>query len=83
MKTLSLILWVTQFGLSILLPPCLFLWLAVYLQQKHGFGPWTTIAGIVLGILVAISTARANWRVMRKEAESGAQPPPVSFNDHK
>ena len=39
--------------------------------------------GEILGILIAVSTARANWRSMRKEAESGSQPPPVSFNDHK
>jgi len=83
MKTLSLILWVTQFGLSILLPPCLFMWLAAYLQQSHGFGIWTSIVGGIFGILISISTAKANWRSMRKEAESGSQPPPVSFNDHK
>ena len=83
MKTLSLILWVTQFGLSVLLPPCFFLWLAVWLQQSHGFGLWTSIAGGILGILISISTAKANWRAMRKEAESDAPPPPVSFNDHK
>lgn len=83
MKTLSLILWVTQFGLSILFPPCFFLWLAIYLQQNHGWGIWTTIVGGILGVLIAISTAKANWRTMRKEAESGSKPPPVSFNDHK
>lgn len=83
MKTLSLILWVTQFGLSILLPPCFFLWLATYLQQHHGWGFWTTIVGGILGVLIAVSTAKANWRSMRKEAESGSKPPPVSFNDHK
>lgn len=83
MKTLSLIFWVTQFGLSILFPPCLFLWLAAYLQQSHGWGVWTSIVGGILGILVAISTAKANWRAMRKEAEAGSTPPPVSFNEHK
>ena len=83
MKTLSLILWVTQFGLSILFPPCFFLWLAVYLQQNHGWGIWTSIAGGILGIMTAISTAKANWRSMRKEAEAGSKPPPVSFNEHK
>lgn len=83
MKTLSLILWVTQFGLSILLPPCLFLWLAAWLQQNHDFGLWTSFFGGVLGILISISTAKANWRAMRKEAESDTPPPPVSFNEHK
>ena len=83
MKTLSLILWVTQFDLSILFPPCFFLWLATYLQQKHGFGVWTTVVGGSLGVLIAVSTAKANWRAMRKEAEAGSQTPPISFNDHK
>lgn len=83
MKTLSLILWVTQFGLSILFPPCFFLWLAAYLQQNHGWGIWTTVVGGILGILTAVSTAKANWRSMRKEAETGSVPPPVSFNEHK
>ena len=83
MKTLSLIFWVTQFGLSILFPPCFFLWLAAYLQQHLNWGFWTTIVGGILGILIAVSTAKANWRAMRKEAEAGSTPPPVSFNDHK
>lgn len=82
MKVLSLLLWVTQFGLSVLFPPCFFLWLAAYLQQNHGFGIWTSIVGGTLGLLIAISTAKANWRSMRKEAEAGSAPPPVSFNDH-
>lgn len=84
MKTLSLLLWVTQFGLSILFPPCFFLLLANWLRQSHGWGGWVTAAGGILGILVAISTARANWRAMRKEAEeSSREPPPIGFNDHK
>ena len=83
MKTLSLILWVTQFGLSVLFPPCFFLWLAAYLQQNHNFGIWTSIVGGILGILTAISTARANWRSMRRDADNAAPPPPVSFNEHK
>lgn len=83
MKTLSLILWVTQFGLSILLPPCFFLWLAAWLQQNYSWGFWTTAVGGILGILISVSTARANWRAMRKDAEAGSAPPPVSFNEHK
>lgn len=83
MKTLSLILWVTQFGLSVLFPPCFFLLLASWLQSAHDWGIWTTFAGGFLGILISISTARANWRAMKKEAERDNPPPPVSFNDHK
>ena len=83
MKTLDLILWVTQFGLSILIPPCFLLLLAHWLQAKLGWGLWCPLAFFALGILIAISTARANWKFMRKTAEAGSKEPPVSFNDHQ
>lgn len=85
MKNLSLILWVTQFGLSILVPPCLLLLLAAWLQQRFGLGIWIVAALGSLGILIAIGTARANWRAMRKEAEktTDSNRPPISFNDHQ
>jgi len=84
MKKLSLILWVTQFGLSILLPPCLLLLLAVWLQNKFGLGMWIVAVLGILGALISIGTARANWRAMRKEAEEATdnKRPPIGFNDH-
>ena len=83
MKILELILWVTQFGLSVMLPPCFFLFLAHWLQTAHGWGMWTSWAGGVLGLLISVSTARANWKSMKKAAglDSGKEPP-VSFNGH-
>lgn len=85
MKILSLLMWVVQFGLSILVPPCFLLLVANWLQTKFGWGIWTTAVFGILGILIAVSTARANWRAMRRAAEEAAsqEPPPVSFNDHK
>ena len=85
MKYLSLILWVTQFGLSILVPPCLLLLLAVWLQNQYGLGMWIVAVLGILGLLIAVGTARANWRAMRKEAESasGVKQPPLGFNDHQ
>lgn len=85
MKVLSLLMWVTQFGLSILFPPCAFLLLAHWLQNSRGWGAWTTVVFGILGVLIAISTARANWRAMRKAAEelSGTKETPVSFNQHR
>ena len=82
MKILELLLWVTQFGLSIFFPPCFFLLLAHWLQQKFGWGLWCTAVFGILGLLISVSTARANWRAMKKTAEQGRKAPPVSFNDH-
>lgn len=84
MKLLSLILWVTQFGLSILFPTCFFLMLAVWLQHTFGLGMWIIAVLGILGFLTSISTARSCLRSLRKEADAAAdrEPPPIAFNDH-
>ena len=85
MKILNLLMWVTQFGLSCLFPLCFFLILAVWLQNKYGFGMWIIAICGILGLLVTISTVKANIRSLRKAAEeaAGEKTPPVAFNDHK
>ena len=85
MKILSLLMWVTQFGLSGLFPICFFLLLAVWLKQKFSLGMWIIIVFGILGVLITISTVRANWKAMRKAANeaAGSEPPPMAFNDHK
>ena len=84
MKVLSLIIWVTQFGLSILLPPCFFLWIAYLLQNRFGLGFWIMIVFGVFGLLVSFQTAKANLKAMLKEVKeaSSQEPPTISFNSH-
>lgn len=84
MKILSLILWVTQFGLSILFPLCFFLILGVWLQNQYSLGMWIVIVLGIVGFLTSISTTRSCLRAMRKEAERlyDREDPPVAFNDH-
>lgn len=84
MRILSLLMWVTQFGLSVLLPPCCFLWLAYWLQNRFGWGVWVMIVFGILGLLVSFSTAKANLKAMLKEAKASSSPedPPMAFNDH-
>ena len=84
MKYLSLILWVTQFGLSILVPPCLLLLLAVWLQNQYGLGMWIVAVLGILGLLTSFSTARSCLRSILKEIErnSDRKDPPPAFNDH-
>ena len=85
MKLLSLLLWVGQFGLSVLFPTVFFLSLAAWLQNKWDLGMWILIVFGILGVMTSISTARACLHSLRKAAEevSGNQERPVSFNDHK
>ena len=84
MKLLNLLMWVTQFGLSILFPLCFFLLLAVWLKQKFQLGMWIIVVLGILGVLITISTVRANLKALRKAADEAASqtPPPMAFNDH-
>ena len=85
MKVLSLLMWVGQFGFSILFPMVFFLYLGAWLQGRFGLGIWVMIAAGILGLLTTISTTRSCLRSLCKAAEdaSGSKKPPVSFNDHK
>ena len=84
MKWMSLLLWVTQFGFSVLFPLCAFLLIAAWLQKRYSLGLWVILVFGVLGVLTSISTAKSCIRSLRKEAEAAGNPekPPVAFNDH-
>ena len=85
MKKLSLLLWVTQFGFSVLSPLCIFLVLGSWLQTRFCLGLWVIVVCGILGILTTVSTARACIRGLRAEAErnGSGEKPPVGFNDHE
>lgn len=85
MKILNLLMWVGQFGFSIIFPTLFFLILAVWLQNKFNLGIWIIILCGILGLLTTVSTVKACLHSLRKAAEeaSGSKPRPISFNDHK
>ena len=86
-KFLSLILWVTQFGLSVLFPLCAMLFLALWLQQKFDLSLLVLLPFGVLGLLISVSTAKSCLRSLRRDAEEAAgekkKVKPLSFNEHK
>ena len=51
MKFLSLLVWVTQFGFSVVFPLCFFLLAASWLRNTYELGVWVLILGGVLGAL--------------------------------
>jgi len=85
MKILSLLMWVGQFGLSILFPTVFFLLAGVWLQNKFRLGVWILILFGILGLLTSISTAKACLHSLCKAADEagGSSKKPVSFNDHQ
>lgn len=84
MKLLSLILWVGQFGFSVIFPTLIFLFLGNWLQDKFGFGPWVLIVCGIIGVLTSISTTRSCLKSLRKAADEAGrdQEPPTAFSDH-
>lgn len=84
MKILNLLMWVGQFGFSVIFPTVFFLYLAVWLQNKWDLGMWVLIVFGLLGIMTSISTTKSCLRSLRKAAEeaTGEKERPVSFNDH-
>ena len=85
MKILNLLMWVGQFGFSVIFPTLFFLCLAVWLQNKFSLGLWVVIVLGILGIMTSVSTTKSYLRSMRKAAEevSGQKQLPLSFNNHK
>ena len=84
MKILSLLMWVGQFGLSIIFPTLLFLMLGVWLQTKFSLGFWVLILCGILGLLTSYSTTKSCLQSLRKAAEdaSDRKDPPIGFNRH-
>lgn len=84
MKDLSMLVFLTQLGLSVALPLAGFVLLGVWLHQSLGWGVWTVWAGVILGIISAIEGLRTTLKAMELLAKDKKDKPDpsVSFNDH-
>ncbi len=84
MKFMSLILWVTQFGISAVCPICFFLLLGWWLQDAYALGGWVMLLCAVLGVLTTVGTVRSCVRAMTKEAKGlgREERPSAASNDH-
>ena len=83
MKDISLIVWLSQLGLSVVMPIAGFVLLAVYLRQQFSLGVWIIIAGTVLGLICAVQGLRNSLKMMEQMAKNKKEDLPVSFNDHE
>ncbi|MBP3684171.1 MAG: hypothetical protein J6J12_04310 [Oscillospiraceae bacterium] len=85
MKILNLLMWVGQFGFSIIFPTLFFLLMAVWLQNTFSLGMWIIVVLGILGVLTSVSTTKSCIRSLLKATEeaSGTSEAPVGFNDHK
>ena len=82
MKDISLLVWLTQLGLSVAIPLCGFILLGVWLRSI-GWGEWALWAGILLGLYSAVSGFISVLRTLLRVAGDKKEDAPVSFNDHQ
>ncbi len=83
-KDLSLLVFLTQLGLSVALPLAGFILLALWLYRDLGWGSWVIWAGVILGALTAFEGLRSTLKAMSQLSKKSdkQEPPAVSFNDH-
>lgn len=83
MKNLSMLVWLTQLGMSVALPLGGCVLLAVWLRQRFGWGVWVIVAGLILGLICAADGLRTSLKAMeRMSRERKEDADSVSFNDH-
>ena len=83
MKDLNLIVWLSQLGISVAVPPAAFIWLGIWLRDRFQLGSWIVILAVVVGISCAVEGLRTSLKAMDRMAkEKKEDTPPVSFNDH-
>lgn len=83
MKNVNLLVWMTQLGLSVALPPLGFILLACWLRNRWGWGTWVIWVGILLGIVCAIDGLRISLKAMEMMSKDKQEKEaPVSFNEH-
>lgn len=82
MRGLSLLIWLTQLGLSVAVPLAGFVLLGVWLHKSQQWGLWTVIAGVVLGVVCAVDGLRMSLKSMERMVKDTKKDHPVGFNDH-
>lgn len=84
MKDLKLIVWLTQLGLSVVVPFAGFILLALWLQDQFDLGDWVRWVGIALGVISAVDGFVSSIKLMSRMSKEKKEPetPPVSFNEH-
>lgn len=55
MRSLRLLAWITQFGISVAAPPVLCALLGDYLQRRYALGSWVLWVLILVGILSGVA----------------------------
>ena len=84
MKDVNLLIWLTQLGLSVAVPPALFILLAVWLRETYGWGAWVIWVAVVLGLYCAITGLVSTLKgITRTTEDKKSKPKGACFNEHE
>ena len=84
MKNVSMLVWLSQLGLSVIAPLAGFILLAVWLHNECGLGNWIIWLGIILGLISAVNGFLNSLKTMDMLAKDEKEREiPPSFNDHE
>lgn len=83
-KALEDLVWVSQLGLSLIMPVLLLMGLCYWLTTTFAVGVWVYLPAILLGLGVGGSSFYSFWKMMqRKHAlQKKEKPNTISFNRH-
>lgn len=83
MKEWSMLIWLPQFGISVVFPLIGFIMLSVWLHDNWGWGKWVIVVGVLLGLYTAGIGVRDTVKAMALiKKDEKQEPPAVSFNNH-
>lgn len=84
MKDLSMLVWLSQAGISVAAPPVVFIMCALWLREQFGLGDWCIWAALILGIFCAVSGFRQCLSLMEKMSKKNSKDtePVPGFNEH-
>ena len=63
----------TQFGLSVVSPIIIYIWLASWLRDKFSLGDWIMAVGIVLGLFSAFYSGVSFFRYALRQAKKSQE----------
>ena len=83
MKDIHLLVWLSQLGLSVVMPLVIFIFLGVWLYNRFELGTWVIVAGTVAGLVFSIDGLRISLKMMKRQSSNKEQDSvALSFNDH-
>lgn len=83
MKNVSMLVFLSQLGLGVVLPLAGFVVLGAWLRQALNTGVWIVILFAVFGAVVAVQSLRSTLKSMDRLAKDKKdEQPPLAYNEH-